>query len=77
MSALVTILLGTASLATTSFFNYSPYTMKTTAPVSQWADSPIPLVPTPQHLTGKVRISSIAQLEACASNTNESDCLID
>ncbi|KAJ2975009.1 hypothetical protein NQ176_g5754 [Zarea fungicola] len=53
MTILTTILLGTGSLLAASFLNYSPYMMKTSAPASQWAESPIPLVPTPQHLTGK------------------------
>lgn len=50
-----TAVFGTACLAMTSFFNYSPYMAKTSAPASPWADAPIPLVATPQHLTGKVR----------------------
>lgn len=55
MSLAGTVAFGTACLAMTSFFNYSPYMAKTSAPASQWADAPIPLVATPQHLTGKVR----------------------
>ena len=58
MSLAGTLAFGTACLAMTSFFNYSPYMAKTSAPASQWADAPIPLVATPQHLTGKVRNSS-------------------
>lgn len=57
MSLISTLLLGTGSLLATSFFNYSPYSMETSAPVQQWADAPIPLVATPQHSTGKVGIS--------------------
>ncbi|KAJ6781574.1 hypothetical protein PWT90_01569 [Aphanocladium album] len=53
MSLIGTLAFGTACLTATSFFNYSPYMMKPSAPVSQWADAPIPLVATPQHLTGK------------------------
>ncbi|OAA81282.1 Protein kinase-like domain protein [Akanthomyces lecanii RCEF 1005] len=53
MSLAGTLAFGTACLAMTSFFNYSPYMAKTSAPASQWADAPIPLVATPQHLTGK------------------------
>ncbi len=55
MSMIGTAVFGTACLAMTSFFNYSPYMAKTSAPASPWADAPIPLVATPQHLTGKVR----------------------
>ncbi|EJP69674.1 hemerythrin HHE cation binding domain-containing protein [Beauveria bassiana ARSEF 2860] len=53
MSIIGTLAFGTACLATTSFFNYSPYMTTTSAPASQWADAPIPLVATPQHLTEK------------------------
>ncbi|KAJ3491335.1 hypothetical protein NLG97_g5613 [Lecanicillium saksenae] len=53
MSMIGTLAFGTACLAATSFFNYSPYMMKAPAPVSPWADAPIPLVATPQHLTSK------------------------
>ncbi|KAK8143300.1 hypothetical protein G3M48_007454 [Beauveria asiatica] len=53
MSIIGALAFGTACLATTSFFNYSPYMTTTSAPASQWADAPIPLVATPQHLTEK------------------------
>ncbi|KAM0670044.1 hypothetical protein ACQRIU_000439 [Beauveria bassiana] len=53
MSIIGTLAFGAACLATTSFFNYSPYMTTTSAPASQWADAPIPLVATPQHLTEK------------------------
>ncbi|OAA62133.1 Protein kinase-like domain protein [Cordyceps fumosorosea ARSEF 2679] len=53
MSLIGTLVFGTACLATTSFFNYSPYMAQTSAPTSPWADAPIVLVATPQHLTGK------------------------
>lgn len=55
MSLAGTVAFGTACLAMTSFFNYSPYMAKRSAPASQWVDAPIPLVATPQHLTGKMR----------------------
>ncbi|KAM3515826.1 hypothetical protein MY11210_000597 [Beauveria gryllotalpidicola] len=53
MSIIGTLAFGTACLVATSFFNYSPYMTTTSAPVLQWADAPIPLVATPQHLTEK------------------------
>ncbi|XWW95316.1 hypothetical protein V2A60_003274 [Cordyceps javanica] len=53
MSLIGTFVFGTACLLTTSFFNYSPYMAQISAPTAPWADAPIPLVATPQHLTGK------------------------
>lgn len=57
MSMASSILLAAGSLAVSTFINYSPYTMatKTPAGVDPWADSPIPLVATPQFETDKVR----------------------
>jgi hypothetical protein len=56
MSMAVSVLLAAGSLIVSTFINYSPYTMATTLPagVDPWADSPIPLVATPQFETGKV-----------------------
>ena len=56
MSMAGSILLAAGSLMVSTFINYSPYTMATTTPagVDPWADSPIPLVATPQFETGKV-----------------------